>query len=91
MNLPAKTVGIGVVIAIEVTGDVVSLCDIVVVNILSVTVVIGVVIVKEVTRLVVGVYNIIVVVNLPEVTVEICDVFVVSEMIREVVGVKPKG
>ena len=90
MNLPAKTVGIGVVIAIEVTGDVVSLCDIVVVNILSVTVVIGVVIVKEVTRLVVGVYNIIVV-NLPEVTVEIDDIFVVSAVIREVVGVKPKG
>ena len=88
MNLPAKTVGIGVVIAIELTGDVVSLCDIVVINILSV--VIGVVIVKEVTRLVVGVCNIIVV-NLPEVTVEIGDIFVVSAVIREVVGVKPKG
>ena len=88
VNLPAVTVGIGMVIVVEVTIDVVAICDIVVINILSV--VIGVLIVKEVTRLVVGVYDIIVV-NFPEVTVEIGDIFVVSPVIREVVGVKPKG
>ena len=89
MNLPPVIVGIGVVIAIEVTRELVGICDIVVISMLSV--VIDVLIVKEVTRLVVGVYDIIVVVNLPEVTVEIGDIFVVSEVIRKVVGVKPKG
>ena len=89
MNLPAVTVGIGVVIAVEMTGEAVGICDIVVVNLLAATVVIGVLIFSEVSRELVSVCDI-VVVNLPAVTVEIGDVFEVSEVIKEVIGVIPK-
>ena len=57
MNLPAIIVGIGVVIAVEVTRELVGICDIVVVNLLAVTVGIGVLVAVEVTREVIGVYD----------------------------------
>ena len=57
MNLPAIIVGIGVVIAVEVTRELVGICDIVVVNLLAVTVGIGVLVAIEVTREVIGVYD----------------------------------
>ena len=57
VNLPAVIVGIGVVIAVEVTGDVVGICDIVVFNMLSIIVGIGVLVAVEVTREVVDVYD----------------------------------
>ena len=59
LNLPAVTVGTGVVIAIEVTR--VVICDIVVVNWLAVTVEIGVLVAVEMTREVIDVYDTVVI------------------------------
>ena len=57
MNLPAVIVGIGVLVTVEVTRELVGIWDIIVVNTLSVTVGISVLVAVEVTREVIGVYD----------------------------------
>ena len=57
MNLPSVIVGIGVIVTVEVTRELVGICDIVVVKLLAVTVGIGVLVAIEVTREVIGVYD----------------------------------
>ena len=63
MNLPAETVGVGVLIVSAVTKEVVNIdvYDIVVVNLPTVTVGIGVIVTVEVTREVIGVYDTVVI------------------------------
>ena len=61
VNIPAATVGTGMFVAIEVTRELVGICDIVVDNLLAVTVGIGVLVTIEVTSEVIGVYDTVVI------------------------------